>query len=195
MAAVFAVEFFCGVLPQICVLILGTRRCAFAPKCLNLSRFGALAGLRRATRGEYARGIAARVTAELHMKRLCFIATTVATISLTAGVALAQTAPAGGAAPGAAAGAAAAPAATAAPAAPAATAPAATAPAAEKPAAATDKPAEPKKEAAEPKKKKTAQKKETRQQELDRSIDRGTVPSRYRTQVPKQYHHLIPFDR
>jgi hypothetical protein len=196
MAAVFAVEFFCGVLPQICVLILGTRRCAFTPKCLNLSRFGALAGLRRARRGEYARGIAARVTAELHMKRLCFIATAVATISLTAGVALAQTAPAGGAAPGAAAGAAAAPAATAAPAAaPAATAPAATAPAAEKPAAATDKPAEPKKEAAEPKKKKTAQKKESRQQEIDRSIDRGTVPSRYRTQVPKQYHHLIPFDR
>ena len=112
------------------------------------------------------------------MQRLCFIAA-VAIISSTAGVALAQTAPAGGTPPAAAAGgAAAAPAAT------------TTAPPADKPAAATttDKPAE-------PKKKKAEGKKMTRQQEIDKSIDSGTVPSRYRSQVPKQYHHLIPFER
>ena len=33
----------------------------------------------------------------------------------------------------------------------------------------------------------------TRQQEVDKSIDSGTVPSRYRSSVPKEYHHLIPF--
>lgn len=157
----------------------------------NLSRFGALVGLRRAIRGEYARGIAVRAAAELYMQRLCFIATVVTIVSSTAGGALAQTAPAGGTAP--AAGAAAAPAATAAPPA---DKPVATTAPADKPAAATtDKPADPKKEAAESKKKKTASKKMTRQQEIDKSIDSGTVPSRYRSQVPKQYHHLIPFDR
>lgn len=40
-----------------------------------------------------------------------------------------------------------------------------------------------------PKKKK----KMTRQQELDHSIDTGTVPARYRSQVPKEYHQFIPF--
>ncbi len=35
----------------------------------------------------------------------------------------------------------------------------------------------------------------TRQQELDRSIDRGTVPARYRNSVPKEYHQYIPFDK
>jgi hypothetical protein len=43
------------------------------------------------------------------------------------------------------------------------------------------------------KKKKTA--KMTRQQEIDRSIDSGTVPSRYRKQVPKEYQQYIPFSK
>ncbi|MEH2508646.1 hypothetical protein V1290_007457 [Bradyrhizobium sp. AZCC 1578] len=49
------------------------------------------------------------------------------------------------------------------------------------------------KEKAAPKKKKPA--KMTRQQEIDRSIDRGTVPARYRSSVPKEYHQYIPFDK
>ncbi|WFU13704.1 hypothetical protein [Bradyrhizobium sp. CB3481] len=44
-----------------------------------------------------------------------------------------------------------------------------------------------------PKKKKPARM--TRQQEIDRSIERGTVPARYRNSVPKEYHQYIPFDR
>jgi hypothetical protein len=51
----------------------------------------------------------------------------------------------------------------------------------------------PEKEKAAPKKKKSA--KMTRQQEVDRSIDRGTVPARYRNSVPKEYHQYIPFDK
>ena len=51
----------------------------------------------------------------------------------------------------------------------------------------------PEKEKAAPKKKKPARM--TRQQELDRSIDRGTVPARYRSSVPKEYHQYIPFDK
>ncbi len=43
------------------------------------------------------------------------------------------------------------------------------------------------------KKKKSAR--TTRQKEIDSSIDSGTVPKRYRSSVPKQYHHLIPFAR
>jgi hypothetical protein len=35
----------------------------------------------------------------------------------------------------------------------------------------------------------------TRQQEIDRSVDRGTVPARYRNSVPKAYHQYIPFDK
>jgi cytoskeletal protein RodZ len=41
------------------------------------------------------------------------------------------------------------------------------------------------------KKKKT--KKMTRQQEIDKSVDSGTVPARYRSSVPKEYHQYIPF--
>ena len=48
-------------------------------------------------------------------------------------------------------------------------------------------------EKAAPKKKKPG--KMTRQQEIDRSIDRGTVPARYRNSVPKEYHQYIPFDK
>jgi outer membrane biosynthesis protein TonB len=46
-----------------------------------------------------------------------------------------------------------------------------------------DKPAPAKKKA----------KKMTRQQELDHSVDSGTVPARYRSSVPKEYHQYIPF--
>lgn len=41
------------------------------------------------------------------------------------------------------------------------------------------------------KKKKTA--KMTRQQEIDKSVDSGTVPARYRSRVPKEYQQYIPF--
>jgi hypothetical protein len=47
--------------------------------------------------------------------------------------------------------------------------------------------------AKEPKKKKVV--KMTRQQEIDKSIDSGTVPSRYRNSVPRQYQQYIPFDK
>jgi hypothetical protein len=35
----------------------------------------------------------------------------------------------------------------------------------------------------------------TRQQEIDKSIDSGTVPSRYRKDVPKEYQQYIPFSK
>jgi 3-oxoacyl-ACP reductase-like protein len=35
----------------------------------------------------------------------------------------------------------------------------------------------------------------TRQQEIEHSISSGTVPSRYRSQVPKEYQKYIPFDK
>ena len=39
-----------------------------------------------------------------------------------------------------------------------------------------------------------AKKKKSKQQkEVDASVESGTVPKRYRSSVPKQYHHLIPF--
>ena len=50
----------------------------------------------------------------------------------------------------------------------------------------------PEKKAAPKKKKPTRM---TRQQEIDRSVDRGTVPARYRSSVPKEYHQYIPFDK
>jgi hypothetical protein len=77
-------------------------------------------------------------------------------------------------------------------AAPATTAPAPAATAA--PAATNDASSEPtssKKSAS----KKPAKKKMTRQQEIDHSIDTGTVPARYRSSVPKQYQQYIPFDK
>jgi len=126
------------------------------------------------------------------MQKLYFIAVAVAIVSCQMGVALAQNAPGSAtattAAPAAAAaGSAAAPAATAAPSASDKTA-TTTAPASDKPTATTEK-------SAEPKKKKAATKKMTRQQEIDKSIDSGTVPSRYRSQVPKQYQQYVPFDK
>ena len=57
---------------------------------------------------------------------------------------------------------------------------------------ATDTPAPEKGKAAQ-KKKKPA--KMARQQEIDRSIERGTVPARYRSSVPREYQQYIPFDR
>jgi hypothetical protein len=44
-------------------------------------------------------------------------------------------------------------------------------------------------------KKKKTTKKMTRQQEIDHSIDTGTVPARYRSSVPKEYQHYIPFEK
>ena len=44
-------------------------------------------------------------------------------------------------------------------------------------------------------KKKQSAKKLTRQQEIDKSIDSGTVPARYRRSVPKEYQQYIPFDK
>ena len=35
----------------------------------------------------------------------------------------------------------------------------------------------------------------TRQQEIDHSIASGTVPSRYRSSVPKEYQKYIPFEK
>jgi hypothetical protein len=35
----------------------------------------------------------------------------------------------------------------------------------------------------------------TRQQEIDHSISSGTVPSRYRSQVPREYQQYIPFEK
>jgi hypothetical protein len=35
----------------------------------------------------------------------------------------------------------------------------------------------------------------TRQQEIDKSIDSGTVPSRYRSRVPKEYQQYVPFSK
>jgi hypothetical protein len=70
------------------------------------------------------------------------------------------------------------------------TAPAASTPSTPPPTAQTDTTEKP-----APKKKKTAARKMTRQQEIDHSIDSGTVPSRYRSSVPKQYQQYIPFDK
>nr|WP_041757198.1 hypothetical protein [Bradyrhizobium sp. ORS 278] len=62
------------------------------------------------------------------------------------------------------------------------------------PAATTDKPAEskPAAEAAAPKKKKRTK---TTRQEVEDSLRSGTVPSRYRSRVPKEYQKYIPLDR
>ena len=101
------------------------------------------------------------------LPRLVVAASAVALVLLPAGVALAQGAPSGG------------------------TAPAATPTAA--PEAEAPESMAPEKEKAAPKKKKPARM--TRQQEIDRSVDRGTVPARYRNSVPKEYHQYIPFDK
>jgi hypothetical protein len=33
----------------------------------------------------------------------------------------------------------------------------------------------------------------TQRQEIEKSLETGTVPSRYRSQVPKEYQRYIPF--
>jgi len=114
----------------------------------------------------------------LKLSRVMVAASAAALVFLPAGVALAQGAPSGGTAP----------AATPTPAAPEAKVPEGMAP--------ENKATEntgPEKEKAAPKKKKPA--KMTRQQEIDRSVDRGTVPARYRNSIPKEYHQYIPFDK
>ena len=103
----------------------------------------------------------------LKLSRVMVAASAAALVLLPAGVALAQGAPSSGPAPAATSTAA-----------PEAKAPENTAPA---------------REGAASKKKKSARM--TRQQEIDRSIDRGTVPARYRNSVPKEYQQYIPFDK
>ena len=111
------------------------------------------------------------------LSRVMVAASAAALVFLPAGVALAQGAPDGGTAPAATSTAA-----------PETRAPENTAPEN----AAPESTASEKGKAA-PKKKKPARM--TRQQEIDRSIDRGTVPARYRNSVPKEYHQFIPFDK
>jgi hypothetical protein len=111
---------------------------------------------------------------EFSMQRFFLLVATVAFVSLPAGLALAQGTPKSetlGAPP-------------------AATPPAATT---TTPAAAAPDTAAP--ETAKAKKKKPAAKKMTRQQEIDKSIDSGTVPARYRRSVPKEYQQYVPFDK
>jgi hypothetical protein len=111
------------------------------------------------------------------LSRVVVAAWAVALLFAPAGVALAQGAPGGGTAP----------------------APTSTAAPENKPS--ENKPSEnktsentaPEKAKAAPKKKKPVRM--TRQQEIDRSVDRGTVPARYRNSVPKEYHQYIPFDK
>ena len=96
----------------------------------------------------------------------------VSLVFVPAGVAMAQGAPGGGTAPAAT---------------------SAAAPEAKVPENKASESTAPEKEKAAPKKKKSARM--TRQQEIDRSIRRGTVPARYRSSVPKEYHQYIPFDK
>jgi hypothetical protein len=45
------------------------------------------------------------------------------------------------------------------------------------------------------KRKARSKKKLTRRQEIDKSIKSGTVPSRYRNSIPKEYQQYIPFEK
>ena len=112
-------------------------------------------------------------------------------VSLSAGVVLAQNAPNTGTETITAVPAASPPEAAPAAAAPAATTTAAPAATVTTPTAAT--PATTDTEPAKGSKKKAA--KMTRQQEIDKSIDSGTVPARYRNSVPKEYQQYIPFEK
>ena len=104
----------------------------------------------------------------LKLSRVMVAASAAALVFLPAGVALAQGAASGGTAPAA-------------------------APEAKAPESMAPENTAPENEKAVPKKKKPA--KMTRQQEIDRSVDRGTVPARYRNSIPKEYHQYIPFDK
>ena len=112
----------------------------------------------------------------LKLSRVMVAASAAALVFLPAGVALAQGAPSGGTAP-----------------APTAAVPEAKAPESMAPENKATENTGPQNEKAVPKKKKPA--KMTRQQEIDRSVDRGTVPARYRNSIPKEYHQYIPFDK
>jgi hypothetical protein len=116
------------------------------------------------------------------LSRLMVAASAAALVFLPAGDALAQGAPDGGTAPAATSTAA-----------PETRAPENGAPENRAPENTATESTAPEKEKAAPKKKKPARM--TRQQEIERSIDRGTVPARYRNSVPKEYHRYIPFDR
>jgi hypothetical protein len=111
------------------------------------------------------------------LSRVMVAASAAALVFLPAGVALAQGAPGGGTAPAATSTA----------------APETKAPENLAPENMAPEDTAPEKEKVAPKKKKPARM--TRQQEIDRSIDRGTVPARYRNSVPKEYHRYIPFDK
>lgn len=63
------------------------------------------------------------------------------------------------------------------------------------PGATTDSSSQPTDSKKSASKKPAKKKKMTRQQEIDHSVDSGTVPARYRSSVPKQYQHYIPFDK
>ena len=112
------------------------------------------------------------------LSRVMVAASAAALVFLPAGVALAQGAPSGGTAPAAT---------------PTAAAPEAKVPESNAPENKATENTGPEKEKTAPKKKKPA--KMTRQQEIDRSVDRGTVPARYRNSIPKEYHQYIPFDK
>jgi hypothetical protein len=144
------------------------------------------AGLRGVMPRDYVYRIAGRQHWSFCMKGLSCIAAAVAAVTFVtfpAGVVLAQNAPNTGA--------------ETITSAPAAAAPAATTPPAATPPATTATPAPAKATTADPvkgpKKKKAA--KMTRQQEIDKSVDSGTVPARYRNSVPKQYQQYIPFEK
>ena len=111
------------------------------------------------------------------LSRVMVAASAAALVFLPAGVALAQGAPGGGTPPAATSTA----------------APETKAPENLAPENMAPEDTAPEKEKVAPKKKKPARM--TRQQEIDRSIDRGTVPARYRNSVPKEYHRYIPFDK
>jgi hypothetical protein len=104
----------------------------------------------------------------LEMKRLSRIAIAVTILMCApAGVLLAQSTPGGGIPP--------------------ATAPEAT------PAPTADPAATPTADKGTGTRKKRPAKKMTRQQEIDKSIESGTVPSRYRSSVPQEYQQYVPF--
>jgi hypothetical protein len=75
---------------------------------------------------------------------------------------------------------------------PATTAPATTTAPSTEPEKATPEPQKSAKTSA-PKKKKVA--KTSRRHEIQSSIDSGTVPSRYRSSVPREYQHYIPWSK
>jgi len=77
---------------------------------------------------------------------------------------------------------------------PATNSPAASPPSANAPAATTDNaPNNPPNSPSKSKKKKATG--TARRQEIEKSIDSGTVPSRYRSSVPKEYQQYIPFSK